>query len=141
MPFYSLKSRLEEIEKKLSDRETQEVKNNVITQRLFDKLDALDGHLKEHTQRESEESKIHAAKLNDLADSIESIKRDLVTIPKDTEIKINQAQSLLREHVSENYATQNDLNESLGSLRNQAKMIWSTLVAVEAALGWFFDKY
>ena len=141
MPFYSLKSRLEEIEKKLNDRETQEVKHNVTTQRLFDKLDALDNHLKEHTTRESEESRVQAAKLNALADSIESIKRDIVTIPKDTELKINKAQNSIREHVSENYATQMDLNESLNSLRNQAKMIWSLLVAIEAALGWFFDKY
>ena len=136
MSFYSTKTRLEELEKELKARQTLISKNDVLNQKVFDKIDSLDGHL----QNVFEESRSQAAKLNDLADSIESIKRDLVTIPKDTELIINKSNQCIKEQMAEQYATRKELNEGLNSIRNQARLIWSVIVAVGAAIGWFFDK-
>jgi chromosome segregation ATPase len=136
MSFYSTKTRLEELEKELKARQTLISKNDVLNQKVFDKIDSLDGHL----QNVFEESRSQAAKLDELSENIECIKRDIVTIPKDTELKINKSNQCIKEQMAEQYATRKELNEGLNSIRNQARLIWSVIVAVGAAIGWFFDK-
>jgi chromosome segregation ATPase len=136
MSFYSTKTRLEELEKELKVRQTLISKNDVLNQRLFDKIDSLDGHL----QSVFEESRSQAAKLDELSENIECIKRDIVTMPKDTELKINKSSQCIKDQMAEQYATRKELNEGLNSIRNQARLIWSVIVAVGAAIGWFFDK-
>jgi len=136
MSFYSTKTRLEELEKELKARQTLISKNDVLNQKVFDKIDSLDGHL----QNVFEESRSQAAKLDELSENIECIKREIVTIPKDTELKINKSSQCIKDQMAEQYATRKELNEGLNSIRNQARLIWSVIVAVGAAIGWFFDK-
>jgi len=139
VPFYSTQSRLDKIEKELKERGTHEAMYDALSQRLFDKIDSLDGHLKEHIQREFEESRSQAAKLDELSENIEHIKRDIVTMPKDTELKINKSNQCIKEQMAEQYATRKELNDGLNSIRNQARLIWSVIVAVGAALAWILD--
>lgn len=136
MPFTSTQRRLDKLESELTKHEREYI--GAIT-RMVEKLESVDSHLKEHIQREFEESRNQADKLDDISEKLSSIERDLVTIPKDTDLKISHAQETLKEHAAQIYATRTELNNGLNSIRNQAKLIWSVMVAVGAALAWFLD--
>lgn len=136
MPFTSTQRRLDKLESELTKHEREYI--GAIT-RMVEKLESVDSHLKEHIQREFEESRNQADKLDDISEKLSSIERDLVTIPKDTDLKISHAQETLKEHAAQIYATRTELNNGLNSIRNQAKLIWSVIVAVGAALAWFLD--
>lgn len=136
MPFTSTQRRLDKLESELIKHEREYI--GAIT-RMVEKLESVDSHLKEHIQREFEESRNQADKLDDISEKLSSIERDLVTIPKDTDLKISHAQETLKEHAAQIYATRTELNNGLSSIRNQAKLIWSVMVAVGAALAWFLD--
>ncbi len=136
MPFTSTQRRLDKLESELIKHEREYI--GAIT-RMVEKLESVDSHLKEHIQREFEESRNQADKLDDISEKLSSIERDLVTIPKDTDLKISHAQETLKEHAAQIYATRTELNNGLNSIRNQAKLIWSVMVAVGAALAWFLD--
>jgi len=136
MSFTSTQRRLDKLEAELTKHERD---YTGATTRMIDKLESVDSHLKEHIQREFEESRTQADKLDDIAKKLSSIERDLVTIPKDTDLKISHAQETLKEHTANTYATREELNNGLNSIRNQAKLIWSVMVAVGAALAWFLD--
>ena len=136
MSFTSTQRRLDKLEAELTKHERD---YTGATTRMIDKLESVDSHLKEHIQREFEESRTQADKLDDIAKKLSSIERDLVTIPKDTDLKISHAQETLKEHAAQIYATREELNNGLNSIRNQAKLIWSVMVAVGAALAWFLD--
>jgi len=136
MPFTSTQRRLDKLESELIKHEREYI--GAIT-RMVEKLESVDSHLKEHIQREFEESRNQADKLDDISEKLSSIERDLVTIPKDTDLKISHAQETLKEHAAQIYATREELNNGLNSIRNQAKLIWSVMVAVGAALAWFLD--
>lgn len=136
MPFTSTQRRLDKLESELTKHEREYI--GAIT-RMVEKLESVDSHLKEHIQREFEESRNQADKLDDISEKLSSIERDLVTIPKDTDLKISHAQETLKEHAAQIYATREELNNGLNSIRNQAKLIWSVMVAVGAALAWFLD--
>jgi chromosome segregation ATPase len=137
MPFTSTQRRLDKLESELIKHEREYI--GAIT-RMVEKLESVDSHLKEHIQREFEESRNQADKLDDISEKLSSIERDLVTIPKDTDLKISHAQETLKEHAAQIYATRTELNNGLNSIRNQAKLIWSVMVAVGAALAWFLDR-
>lgn len=136
MPFTSTQRRLDKLESELTKHEREYI--GAIT-RMVEKLESVDSHLKEHIQREFEESRNQADKLDDISEKLSSIERDLVTIPKDTDLKISHAQETLKEHAAQIYATRTELNSGLNSIRNQAKLLWSVIVAVGAALAWFLD--
>lgn len=136
MSFTSTQRRLDKLESELTKHEREYI--GAIT-RMVEKLESVDSHLKEHIQREFEESRNQADKLDDISEKLSSIERDLVTIPKDTDLKISHAQETLKEHAAQIYATRTELNNGLNSIRNQAKLIWSVMVAVGAALAWFLD--
>jgi len=137
MPFTSTQRRLDKLESELIKHEREYI--GAIT-RMVEKLESVDSHLKEHIQREFEESRNQADKLDDISEKLSSIERDLVTIPKDTDLKISHAQETLKEHAAQIYATREELNNGLNSIRNQAKLIWSVMVAVGATLAWFLDR-
>jgi len=137
MPFTSTRRRLDKLESELIKHEREYI--GAIT-RMVEKLESVDSHLKEHIQREFEESRNQADKLDDISEKLSSIERDLVTIPKDTDLKISHAQETLKEHAAQIYATREELNNGLNSIRNQAKLIWSVMVAVGATLAWFLDR-
>jgi len=138
MPFTSTQRRLDKLESELTKHEREYI--GAIT-RMVEKLESVDSHLKEHIQREFEESRNQADKLDDISEKLSSIERDLVTIPKDTDLKISHAQETLKEHAAQIYATRTELNNGLNSIRAQAKWIWTTLATVAISAAWVIERF
>jgi chromosome segregation ATPase len=138
MPFTSTQRRLDKLEAELTKHERD---YTGATTRMIDKLESVDSHLKEHIQREFEESRTQADKLDDISEKLSSIERDLVTIPKDTDLKISHAQEALKEHAAQIYATRTELNNGLNSIRAQAKWIWTTLATIAISAGWVIERF
>lgn len=138
MPFTSTQRRLDKLESELIKHEREYI--GAIT-RMVEKLESVDSHLKEHIQREFEESRNQADKLDDISEKLSSIERDLVTIPKDTDLKISHAQETLKEHAAQIYATREELNNGLISIRNQAKWIWTTMATIAISAAWVIERF
>ena len=134
--FINLKDHFEKVEEKLRCLEKKDADFGILSARIVSGLDALNDHLKEHIQREFEDGRVHSEKLDSISSKLNSIERDMATVPKDVELKISQSQDELKDFVAGKYSTRTELNAGLNSIRTSARLIWIFIVGATTCIAW-----
>jgi hypothetical protein len=88
----------------------------------------------------TENSEHQNQKIDSIIDAINDIKGNMHTSALTYEIRCAKERDGIRTEMSEKYATKQELNDSLASIRNSAKLLWATIATMATVSVWVFEK-
>lgn len=131
-----IKRRLDKIEAHVQTQDDRDKEFRILAAEMVAGIRSMNDSLDRHMREENDEAKRNTNKLDQISAKLNDIERDLIAIPKDTDLKIQRNQEELREYISSHYATREDLTEGLNSIRSNAKTIWIVMSGVLACIAW-----
>ena len=136
--------RLDKLDEHIAVCDSREQEFRVCATEITGTIRALNDSLSAHMKAEEKEAKEQADSLKDIATKLTSIDQQLVAIPKDVDLKLQSTEARVKEYIAEeltDYATRNELNNGLNSIRAQAKWIWTTLATVAISAAWVIERF